>query len=120
MQKKIFILAIFLLSSLTLTIFYVHLNKKYNQAVVELKYGRTEESIKHLESIKYFSPRANKMLFEIYINNKFSINDPQKAIIYLNRFSENDKKQIINTALIYYELTPLSRRVLDEQMRRLN
>ena len=105
--KSVFLLLI--LFFLCYFLINIYIDKKYEQAIVLLKYGNVSESINKLEYISTFSGEAKNMLFEIHIDKRFNINHPEKAYSYLDNLNKNNKRKIIVIALKYYDLNSNSR-----------
>lgn len=117
-MKKIMLLFVLITIVCTVVSFgvFIYVKTQYEEAVVELKYGNIEASISKLESIKVFSMEARRMLFELHIDKKFNINNPDKALSYLNGFDRKEKEKIIQVALKYYDLLPNNREFLEIQI----
>lgn len=120
-MKKILLIISFLLiiCFIFLSSFLIYLNNKYEQAIVELKYGNIENSINKLENIKAFSSKSKKMLFEIYLDKKFNIDSPEKAYSYLDSFNNIEKEKMIKLALEYYDLSPNSKKFLENELEKI-
>ena len=116
--KSVFLLLI--LFFLCYFLINIYIDKKYEQAIVLLKYGNVSESINKLEYISTFSGEAKNMLFGIHIDKRFNINHPEKAYSYLDNLNKNNKRKIIVIALKYYDLNSNSRFFLEKKLYELS